>query len=274
MDDIQYKQIEQYFNREMSDSQLEDFRNNLKNDAELREAFQFSRLMAAAKHQSEVAAFKKQYKINGASKPLPQAATTRRLPVYKIAVAASIALLLGFFAWWQFSNSPSHAAQLAIQYDVVELHPDIRYALVNEGLNHKGMMGSSDFQALKKEGLEAYQAKNWDKAIQLLTEFINQIEVSDENTPDEINLINLYIGRAYLEKEQFSKAIAYLKKAEEGVIDLPNYGLLKELMQWQLALAYLKNDEPLMAKEIATALSNAQHDTIQKQAKNLLNDLK
>lgn len=189
------------------------------------------------------------------------------------AVAASIALVLGFFSWWMM-RAETNSEQLLAKYDVPELFPQIEYALVNEGLHHLGIIGSHDFDSLRISGLEAFEAKNWDESIRLLLEYSANAKPSVEETPDEINLANLYIGRAWFEKNETRKSIEYLQKAEAGVVDSVNYGPLRELMRWHLALAHLKNNDVPAAKVMLKKLPTAQHDVIRQQAINLLNDLK
>ena len=143
-----------------------------------------------------------------------------------------------------------------------------------KGLAHKGIISSDDFGELKLKGLEAYEAKDWDTAIRLLSEYLQKARPTDEETPDEINLVNLYVGRAWLEKSKPQKAIAALQKADAGITDFANYGLLQELIRWQLTLAHLKNKDPDAAKRTAQLLQNAQQPIIKDHASKLLKDLK
>lgn len=189
------------------------------------------------------------------------------------AVAASVALIVGFFSWWMMKTG-DNSEELLAKYDVPELFPQVEYALVNEGLHHLSIIGSQDFDSLRIGGLEAFEAKNWDESIRLLSEYSAIAKPSDEETPDEINLVNLYIGRAWLEKDEIKKAIEYLQKADAGVVDEINYGPLQELMRWHLTLAHLKNKDIPSAKAVLLTLQKAQHDIIRQQAINLLNDLK
>ncbi len=189
------------------------------------------------------------------------------------AIAASVVLALGFFSWWMM-RADTNSEQLLAKYDVPELFPRIEYALVNEGLHHLGIIGSRDFDSLRISGLEAFEAKDWDESIQLLSEYSINAEPSVEETPDEINLVNLYIGRAWFEKNETRKSIEYLQKAEAGVVDSVNYGPLRDLMRWHLTLAHLKNNDIPAAKVVLKKLPTTQHDVIRQQSINLLNDLK
>lgn len=205
---------------------------------------------------------------------MPMGAKTVRPHWVYWAAAASVLAVLGFFTWWMFSKTAAAPEALFARYDNPELTPKSEYALVNEGLHHKGIIGSKAFDTLKIKGLEAYDQKDWDNTIALLSEYLGKAKPSVEETPDEINLINLFVGRAWLEKGNTVKAVGALKKADAGVVDIANYGLLQELIRWQLALAYLKNNDPAAAKNVLLPLQNAQQETIRRHTRNLLNELK
>ncbi len=276
MTEYQYELLDRYFLREMSPEEAISFRSDLESDAELRQAFNLRRLSAAALHRSDVQAFKEKTLAAlqpQVAAPAPMLAI-RRLSPYRWALAASVALLLAALAWWLLGKPSDRSQQLYAQYDVPELYPKTGYALVNEGLFHKGVIGSQEFLALKIKGLQAFDSKDWDAAIRLLSEYLTLAKPDDEETPDEINLMNLYVGRAWLEKGDAPKAIAALQKADAGVVDKVNYGYLQEIMRWHLALAHLKNKDPEAAKRTAELLQNAAHPTVNEQANKLLNDLK
>ena len=274
MNEYQYDLMDRYFQKALSPEEISAFRSDLQSDAELREAFALRRLTAAALHRSNVQAFKK--KTLAAQQPQrTKSAVMRRIRPLYWAIAASFALLLAALAWWwQTGVSSDRSQALFALYDVKGLYPETQYALVNEGQHHKGITGSQALHGLKVKGLEAYEVKDWDTAINTLTEYLAKAKPSEEDLPDEINLMNLYVGRAWLEKGDETKAIVALQKAIDGVVDKVNYGMLEELMRWQLTLAHLKNNEPQAAKKTALQLLEAQHPTIQQQAKQLLNDLK
>lgn len=196
-----------------------------------------------------------------------------RTPV-RYAVAVSIALILGLFAWYVIGQNKVDSAALYAEYDLEELYPRADLALVNEGTLHKGIIRSDDFAELKLKGLEAFENKDWDTSLGLLSQYMAQAEPSDEETHDEINLVNLFIGMARLEKGQLPEAIAALKEADEGVKDLANYGLIQELIRWHLARAYVKNGDIRKAKEVLRKLIAAEDELIKEQAQNLLNDLR
>ena len=214
------------------------------------------------------------YEWESYKKTIPGSGGLFRIRPMYWAAAASIAVALGVFAWWTVRTEHLSTEELYARYDVEELYPKSEYALVDEGLHHLGIMGSDDFSQLKLDGLKAYDKKEWDKAIPLLSSYIRQAIPSNEELPDEINLVHLYIGRAWLEKNDLPKAIAAFETADKGVSDKVNYGYLQELIRWHLALAHLKNHDSSAAKAVLLLLQNARQETIRLQSVQLLNDLK
>ncbi|MEK7254800.1 MAG: hypothetical protein AAB316_08650 [Bacteroidota bacterium] len=218
MKDYQIELIDRYFQREMLPEELEGFRRELSADAELREEFNLRRMSAAALRQADVRAFRNQHSPAAAAiEPAPMPKIRRFLPLV-LTLAAGVALLLGFLLWRAIQEA-SQVKMLYAQYDVPGLYPKTDYALVNQGMLHRGIVGSGDFDELKKQGLAAYDAKNWDEAIRLLSEYLSKAQPSEEELPEEINLMNLYVGRAWLEKGDAPKAIAALKTADAGITD-------------------------------------------------------
>ena len=241
--------LDQYFFGEMSDTELKDFHNILSNNTELMEAFQIRRLTLAALHRAEVQAFKTQYNTlnSPASSPISKLPAVQVLRDWKWPIAIGVALMIGLGFCLFFANSSSE--NLFKKYDIENFYPKLDYALVDTGNHHKAILEADRWEDLKKKGLEAFDNKDWDKAIELFTQYLSSIPVSEEMMPDEVNIINLYLGRAYIEKAETQKAINVLEKAKNRVSDLDNYALIKELMQWHLTLAYLKNNNKTAAKE-------------------------
>ncbi len=251
-----HQQFKQYESKTLNAEQRQAFEKRLQEDAYFAYRYQ--------KFQQERQAIPNKDNQNARIIPMRK--------VLRYAVAAAVSLLLFFFGRSFFGTKVDTRA-LYVQYDLDTLYPEARFALVNEGIFHKGIIDSKDFVELKQKGLEAYEAKDWDATIDLLSEYLRQAKPSEEEMPDEINLINLYTGRAWMEKGELSKALKALKKADEGVVDLANYSLMQELIRWQLVLAYLKNNNPKSAKKVLVLLRNAEDEVIRQQSINLLNDL-
>ncbi|MBK7336969.1 MAG: hypothetical protein IPJ00_12695 [Saprospirales bacterium] len=191
----------------------------------------------------------------------------------RIAVAASIVIAMGLLAWLLLPSRVD-TEHLYAAYNVPDLYPSKEIALVNEGLIHRGIEGSLDFHQLRLDGLDAYETRDWDRTISLLSAYLEQAVPDSEETSNEIKMIYLYIGVAWLEKSDPNRAIDAFLSAEAGITDLTNYRMVRELVQWQLALAYLKNDEISESRNVLRKLNDAEHPLIQTQAKNLLNELK
>jgi hypothetical protein len=209
----------------------------------------------------------------GRAQDTPLAKIVRLPAARRWVLAAAAAVLLAVLSWF-ILNPARQAATIYARYDVAALLPKTEYALVNEGYLHKGILGDTDFNDLKIKGLQAYDDKNWPESIRLLSEYLQKATPSDEETPDEINLINLYVGRAWLELGNAPKAIEILQKADKGVVDKMNYGLLQEFMRWQLTLAHLKNKDLESAKTTAALLLHAEYEPVRSQATKLFNELK
>lgn len=242
-------------------------------------AGQFEKYRSGAMNDQETQAFEKlleeepllayQYKKSqsqGRILPL-------RPSLLKMAVAASVLIAAVLLGWLIFHDRVD-AGQLYASHNLPELVPSKEIALVNEGLIHRGIEGSRDFHQLRLDGLDAYEAKDWDRAISLLTQYIEQAIPDTEETVNEIKMVYLYIGVAWLEKSDAKKAIEAFLAAEEGITDQTNYRMIRELVQWQLALAYLKKGDVSASKAVLKKLNAAEHPLIQEQAKNLLNELK
>ncbi len=269
--------IDRYFNNEMNDEELASLLRAIAADPAMKAELDLRRLAKAAHHRAQTLAFKENAMQSHPARSNQETGSggkVRRLWPYAWAIAASVMLLLAAFAWWWTRASSPNAQQLYALHDVPALYPKAAYALVNEGLHHKGITGSQQLDELKTKGLEAYESKEWHAAIGILSDYIAKAKPDEEEMPDEINLMNLYIARAWLEKEDAPKAIETLQKGIEGVVDSVNYGYLKELMQWQLVLAHLKNNDAPQAKRTANLLRNAEYEAIRQQAVILLNELK
>ena len=186
---------------------------------------------------------------------------------------AAAVFVLALASWWIWSLQTPDLVHLAVLYDKAELYPSTEIAL-DDGLLHKSIVGPGGFSALKKEGLRAYEERRWNDAIRQLDAYIAQTRPSEDETPDEINIAYLFIGRAWMEKGDFIKAAEALQKGEAGVTDEVNYGMIRELIRWHLALAYLRNGDKRAATDILEALGQADHADIRNQAGMLLKALK
>lgn len=156
---------------------------------------------------------------------------------YKLAIAASVALLLGFFVFNQFLGDPSYSD--FANYDQISLT----------------VRGTND--ALLKEAEKAFNTKNYEEANLLF----NQILKEDSSNTE----IQLYKSITLIEINQFSEADELLSGISEG------NSIYKNKAKWYLALSKLKQDNFEACK---TVLKNIPEDTEDyKQAQLLLNKL-
>lgn len=163
--------------------------------------------------------------------------TKKPFSFYKLAIAASIALLLGFFVFNQFSGDPSYSD--FANYDQISLT----------------VRGEND--ALLKEAETAFNTKNYEEAELLF----NQILEEDSSNTE----IQLYKSITLIETNQFSEADELLKAISEG------NSIYKNKAMWYLALSKLKQDNLEACKNVLKNISEDAEDY--KQAQKLLNKL-
>ena len=156
---------------------------------------------------------------------------------YKFAIAASVALLLGFFVFNQFSGEPNYSD--FANYDQISLT----------------VRGTSD--ALLNEAETAFNSKNYEQAEQLF----NQILEEDSSNTE----IQFYKSITLIETNQFSEADELLKGISEG------NSIYKNKATWYLALSKLKQDNLEGCKNILKNIPEDAEDY--KQAQKLLNKL-
>jgi tetratricopeptide (TPR) repeat protein len=93
-----------------------------------------------------------------------------------------------------------------------------------------------------KDALLAYQEKNYQKTIQLLSDF------------NQNSLANYYLGLAYLETGETENAIGIFKQLIEN-----NDNLFVEQSEWYLGLCYLKTNQMDKAKDVFENIANSEN---------------
>lgn len=245
-------QFRKYQAGEMNEEEKQAFEERLKDDQLL--AYQYKKYLAESPGQVGI---RKVFSVKN---------------YLRIAVAASVVIAMGLLAWLLLPSRVD-TERLYAAYNVPELYPTKDIALINEGLVHRGIEGSRDFHQLRLDGLDAYEAGDWGRTISLLSAYLQQAVPDSEETSNEINLVSLYIGMAWLEKAEPDKAIDALRVAEAGMTDHTNYRMVRELVRWQLALAYLKNQDIRAAKSVLRQLEESEHPVILEQARKLKSEL-
>lgn len=163
--------------------------------------------------------------------------TKKTFSFYKLAIAASVALLLGFFVFNQFSGDPSYSD--FANYDQISLT----------------VRGEND--ELLKEAETAFNTKNYEEAELLF----NQILEQDSNNTE----IELYKSITLIETNQFSEADELLKAISEG------NSIYKNKAKWYLALSKLKQEDFEACNAVLKNIPEDAEDY--EQAQKLLNKL-
>jgi uncharacterized protein HemY len=104
---------------------------------------------------------------------------------------------------------------------------------------------------------EAYEAGDFEKAAQQLEEIL------DANPEKQI--LHFYLGIAHLETDDFPAAVESFKAAQDSVY--------LEEANWYLALAYLKQQQPELAKDILSGFANNPQSRYYEKAKDLVSKL-
>ena len=234
-----YILFEDYISGELSKDQVLAFESRLKSDSEFEKAFNtYKELSGFLKHEIGNEEESKSFKNNlkSISDSYFEETTTKKVikfNFYKYAVAASVALLIGFFIYNQFIN-PSYDDFMT--YDEVSLT----------------VRGTQD--ELKTKAEEAFNKKNFSEAETYFTQLLEQ-----DNSNKEIQL---YKGITLLEQDKFNEADALFGKLSQDTSAFNNKAT------WYLALSKLKQKE---FDECMTILKTIPEDSDDyKQAQKLL----
>jgi hypothetical protein len=172
----------------------------------------------------------------------------RLTPLYRvIAIAASLALLIGLFFYLRDINTPKYE-QLADAY-IKEL-PIMSDQLV-------ARKDDTNVEEIRLKANEAYIEKEFEKAVGYFNQLQDQ---GDINTYDQF-----YLGLSYLRKEaaEPQRTIALLTQVQSAI---PAF---QQEINWVLSLAYLKNEQEQEAVKLLQSIV-AQQAYMHKSAKQLL----
>lgn len=213
--------LNKYFEQTLTDEEKIRFEQFLKEDMEFQEEFNFqkdvklaltlnerSELKAKLKsHHSKKSSFKRQWKIS-------------------IATAAAVVLCFGIYSI--FNSNPS-AEQLFSQY--YETYPNTVLPIVRDA--------SSD-QNIKQQAFEAYENKNYQKAIELFSNIYT-------SEGDEYALF--YKAMSMIESNHDLENAKTILKDTQWTIEF------KEKSLWYLGMVYLKQQQTEQAKTTLQKLS-------------------
>ena len=236
--ELQFEQIEQYLNKEMSEAEAEQFEAQMKADAQLREMVQLHRDMAIAIMDEEETELENKLKqINREFQSARQSSQKRPFRLHNTRlwlVAASVAVLTMLAIWYfrpsqavSFSNEELYAQHFTPYDDF----GDVRGA-------------DSSLNEILNSGFEFYKDKDYAQA---LARFM-QVPESNE----AFIRTQFFRGICEMETGKINEAIAHF----EQVIQNGNT-LLTEQAQWYQALAYLKLGERNQAKTLLEQLKDA-----------------
>lgn len=215
--------IERYINGELEEDDLWEFKRALESDPQL--AAELKDYLMIKKLLSQKEKLKLMDKMNAIHEAEKSRSKLPRIPIY--AAAASFLLLASIGGFLLLRHSGSNEAALFNQYYTAESGAF--------GLRS----GHSSLQHELAQGLQYYEDKNFEKAI----DFFNQ---TDNNL-----MARLYRGISYLELEQFDKALS-----DFDVVIADNNNLFVDQAQWYKALTLLKSEQLTKAKETLNAIAS------------------
>jgi len=217
--------INGYFERTLSQDQLEEVNRLLETDSEFASEFEFLKELQVSLKKEERQDIKAMFSDLVDEKATPKPKVFQLRPWL---AAASVALLVGLGSWFLFFNTPDlntadlYAANFT-PYDNV-VHPIER---------------GNQLEDLKTKAFTAYENKEYPEALELFKELY---------TKQNDSYIDFYSAMILMQLNKQEEAIPLL----EGYIE--KEGELKDRASWYLALAYLKVEDIDRSKEQLNAL--------------------
>lgn len=188
-------------------------------------------------------------------------AITKRKQIYRrILAIAAVALLFVVGYWWIGQNSPNEVI-VENFYELPENH-----LKPNENIVIKGDEVAT--HELLEQGLAAYENQDYDATIDYLNQYATTV-----TTTDTTYMVQLYIGIAYYEKGNYDKVIEALQSSDK-IQDLTYNRSFRDVMQWHLALTYLKTNQQEKAFALFNYLAkDAEYTTVKRQANAIIKQL-
>ncbi|PKP12856.1 MAG: hypothetical protein CVU08_08340 [Bacteroidetes bacterium HGW-Bacteroidetes-3] len=241
-----YIRFDRYLNNELSKEELKSFEEELKSDHDFKEDFEIysaleSSLGSKLKNEEEEIKLRKTLSDLG-SQHLKQVENTKKetkvISLFRyrnLMVAASIALLIGFFL---FNNGKPVYGDFA-QHNSLEL----------------AVRGDNNYAISKAE--TAFNSKNYEEALK-------QLSILSSNYPNDPE-INLYQGICQLELNNYVEAEAIFDEISAGNSSLSTKAI------WYKALTFLKQKKFNECKEVLKTIPETAEEY--QQAKKLLKKL-
>jgi tetratricopeptide (TPR) repeat protein len=243
MEDQNYILFETYLSNEMTKEEVTTFEARLKNEPDFNQAFNtYKELSSFLEHKIEneeaIASFQSNVKniSDGYFKEQNGSKKVIRMKPWQFAIAASVALLIGFFMFNQFSN-PTFGDYN--NYETISLT----------------VRGEQD--ELLKIGENAFNTKDFAKAEDVFTQLLAKDEFNKE--------LQLYKGIALIELNKFDEADNLFGKLSE------QSSVYKNKAIWYLGLSKLKQKDHDACLQILRTLPEDADDY--EEAKKLINKL-
>jgi tetratricopeptide (TPR) repeat protein len=216
--------IERYLYDDLTQEELEEFNDLLKEDAEFNKLFyEMDHLLDGIRRSAKKTTVEEKLARLEEALPLSKVSDERIshpveifIKTYKAAIAASLSLLIVSAIILTNLNSNYSSDELFDQY----------FKVYDSGGGVE--RGKSDLEKLQVAKIE-YEKGNYEMAVNIF----EQIDITEENRIE----IWLHAGNAYLKLNDVNKAIDNFKSiinAKSG---------FEEYAKWYLSLCYLKNDD-------------------------------
>lgn len=219
-----------YFSNNLSNNDKQELESLLKEDAEFKAQFDLETNLAKAikSHKGDIL----KEKLKGFEKDLtikqPKKTATSVFNYKNFAIAASVALLLGWFGY-QSVFSPSYSN---LYQDNFSTYPNTVYTITR----------GDTYNSLEREAFVAYESKDYKTAIEKL----DAISLNSKKP-----YFNFYKAQAYLNLNDITNAKAFF------VMTIQENNSFVAESNWYLALIYLKeNDKEEATKYLNNLVSN------------------
>ena len=250
MEEQDYILFENYLAGDLSADQILDFENRLNTDKNFKQAFTiYKQLSTNLEHEIGNKNKNSDFKANldGISHKYFTKLEDQEHPIavkksfnfYKLAIAASIALVMGFFVYNQFSGGAN--------YSDFNTHDTIDFS-VRDADGNIGLLIKTT---------KAFNNKDYKKAKAYLEELL-------QDDPDNVEY-NFYYAITNIELDEFAKAETILDDISQGSSAYNNKA------KWYLALSKLKQEKETECKAILLTIPKDADDY--NQAIKLLNKL-
>lgn len=233
--------IDQYLENNLIEADLATFNELLNSDANFAKEVDFHKKLKAATHLNQRAALKN--KLQQLEQPKSKLV---KMPNKSIWFAAAVFVLIIAGTIWILFQKPDAQELYAVYY---QPYPNV-VAPVTRSNNTQ--------DSATQYAFVLYESGNYNDAALVFEKIY---------TSSKIDFALLYWGICNLQMEKTNNAITLLKEAASNSNDYT------VIAKWYLAMAYLKNDEPLLALPLVQEVANANH-TLQLIADKLYQKLK